>query len=104
MHPALSKFSSNHFYEGRVKNGYTADERTSVEVARFAWPDVKNPQFFWHIEGEEEKDGISWFNRFVEYSSSLKFWAFKVIFKRHMFLNTVFIEDFFLQGGSVSYR
>lgn len=39
MHPALSAFPSNMFYEGTLQNGITAEERANPGVD-FPWPVV----------------------------------------------------------------
>ena len=64
MHPKLSEFPSNTFYDGNLQNGVTSDERTYFSV-NFPWPNVKKPTFFYHIVGKEEfsASGTSYINR-----------------------------------------
>ena len=63
MHPKLSEFPSNTFYDGNLQNGVTSDERTYYNVN--IWPNVKKPTFFYHIVGKEEfsASGTSYLNR-----------------------------------------
>ena len=46
MHPALSEFPSNNFYEGTLQNGITMNERLSVGID-FPWPVPNRPMFFY---------------------------------------------------------
>lgn len=64
MHPCLSEFPSNYFYEGTLQNGVTAVERTLRSVA-FPWPDDSNPMMMYHSTGQEElsASGTSYLNR-----------------------------------------
>jgi regulator of nonsense transcripts 1 len=52
MHPDLSVFPSNTFYEGALQNGVTASDRKLN--AEFNWPSKDHPMFFWHVRGQEE--------------------------------------------------
>jgi len=63
MHPALSEFPSNVFYEGSLQNGVTAAER-KMNVG-FAWPSPDKPMFFYSSMGQEEysSSGTSFLNR-----------------------------------------
>lgn len=63
MHPALSAFPSNLFYEGSLQNGVTAGERT-VNMD-FPWPQPDKPMFFYATSGQEEisSSGTSYLNR-----------------------------------------
>lgn len=63
MHPSLSEFPSNTFYEGSLQNGVTASERTWLG-STFPWPSV-SPTMFWSINGHEEISGstTSYLNR-----------------------------------------
>lgn len=63
MHPDLSIFPSNTFYEGALQNGVTASDRKLN--ADFNWPSKDNPLFFWHVRGQEElsSSGTSYLNR-----------------------------------------
>jgi len=64
MHPALSAFPSNIFYEGSLQNGVTAAERTKSTVD-FPWPMADKPMFFYVTTGQEEiaSSGTSYLNR-----------------------------------------
>ncbi|CAL8463239.1 g2773 [Coccomyxa elongata] len=64
MHPALSLFPSNMFYEGKLQNGVTAAERTAASVA-FPWPEPEKPMMFYCQLGNEEMSpsGTSFLNR-----------------------------------------
>lgn len=86
MHPVLSKFSSNMFYDGSLQDAVTADEVCSFALlsitARrvyptascppqrkceydFPFPEPSKPQVFWHTVGQEEiaSSGTSYLNR-----------------------------------------
>ena len=56
MHPALSVFPSDTFYEGSLQNGVSASERT-IEDLDFPWPDPDKPMFFLHTNGTAELSG-----------------------------------------------
>jgi len=64
MHPALSAFPSNIFYEGTLQNGVTAGERMRKNLS-FAWPSPDKPMFFYKTSGQEEiaSSGTSYLNR-----------------------------------------
>ena len=64
MHPCLSEFPSNMFYEGSLQNGVTMHERTRRDVD-FPWPKVDSPMMFWSNLGNEEisASGTSYLNR-----------------------------------------
>ncbi|KJE92717.1 hypothetical protein CAOG_08730 [Capsaspora owczarzaki ATCC 30864] len=64
MHPCLSAFPSDTFYEGSLQNGVLAADRTPKTPA-FTWPDPNNPMFFWSNLGQEElsASGTSYLNR-----------------------------------------
>ena len=53
MHPALSAFPSNIFYEGSLQNGVTASERIKKGLD-FPWPQPEKPMFFYCSTGQEE--------------------------------------------------
>lgn len=55
MHPCLSEFSSNHFYDGTLQNGVSAEERDASSV--FPWPNPRKPMFFYNSIGPEEVAG-----------------------------------------------
>lgn len=64
MHPELSRFPSNFFYEGSLQNGVCADERKLVKID-FPWPIADRPMFFHVTQGQEEiaGSGTSYLNR-----------------------------------------
>ncbi|CAM9677616.1 unnamed protein product, partial [Phaeothamnion confervicola] len=64
MHPCLSAFPSDMFYEGALQNGVTEAERTMAQVD-FPWPVPSKPMFFHIINGVEEisGSGTSYLNR-----------------------------------------
>jgi hypothetical protein len=50
MHPQLSKFPSNFFYEGSLQNGVSGeDRRLSIE---FPWPQPDIPMMFYVAMGK----------------------------------------------------
>jgi regulator of nonsense transcripts 1 len=71
MHPALSEFPSNMFYEGSLQNGVTEADRQLLSSPGFAgkedfpWPVKNKPMFFYSITGMEEisASGTSYLNR-----------------------------------------
>uniref|UniRef100_A0A3P8WNB7 ATP-dependent helicase RENT1 n=1 Tax=Cynoglossus semilaevis TaxID=244447 RepID=A0A3P8WNB7_CYNSE len=65
MHPALSAFPSNIFYEGSLQNGVTAADRMKKGFD-FQWPQPDKPMFFYVTQGQEEiaSSGTSYLNRF----------------------------------------
>ncbi|KAE9459346.1 hypothetical protein C3L33_08748, partial [Rhododendron williamsianum] len=64
MHPALSEFPSNSFYEGTLQNGVTINERQTSGID-FPWPVPNRPMFFYVQMGQEEisASGTSYLNR-----------------------------------------
>lgn len=64
MHPALSEFPSNTFYEGELQNGVTIADRASKQID-FTWPHETKPMFFYNSIGQEEysASGTSYLNR-----------------------------------------
>lgn len=64
MHPALSEFPSDAFYEGSLQNGVGAAERSAPGVA-FPWPAPGRPLMFYAQLGQEEisPSGTSYLNR-----------------------------------------
>lgn len=64
MHPCLSEFPSNMFYEGTLQNGVTAPERLRKNVD-FPWPVPDTPMFFHQNLGTEEisSSSTSFLNR-----------------------------------------
>ncbi|XP_063718462.1 regulator of nonsense transcripts 1-like [Symsagittifera roscoffensis] len=64
MHPSLSLFPSNVFYEGSLQNGVSAGERKNPQVDSI-WPNAELPMFFYSSTGQEEiaSSGTSYLNR-----------------------------------------
>lgn len=64
MHPCLSEFPSNSFYEGALQNGVTQAERLRPSV-NFPWPSPQKPMMFYVQLGQEEisASGTSYLNR-----------------------------------------
>lgn len=64
MHPSLSEFASNMFYEGLLQNGVTSEDRTGA-CSTFPWPVPDRPMMFWVNYGKEEigANGTSYLNR-----------------------------------------
>jgi regulator of nonsense transcripts 1 len=64
MHPCLSEFPSNMFYDGSLQNGVTVTERIRKDVD-FPWPVAEMPMMFWANNGTEEisASGTSYLNR-----------------------------------------
>jgi regulator of nonsense transcripts 1 len=54
MHPCLSAFPSNTFYEGALQNGAGAGDRAPPPGMAFPWPDPRRPMMFWAQAGAEE--------------------------------------------------
>jgi len=63
MHPDLSRFPSDFFYEGSLQNGVGSRERSLV--LDFPWPNPERPMFFYVTHGCEEisGSGTSYLNR-----------------------------------------
>lgn len=63
MHPELSAFPSNVFYEGSLQNGVSGEER-KLQID-FPWPQPDCPNFFYVSSGQEELagSGTSYLNR-----------------------------------------
>ena len=63
MHPCLSEFPSNTFYEGTLQNGVSSAER--IGHLDFPWPNPNKPMFFYTSVGQEEvsASGTSYLNR-----------------------------------------
>lgn len=68
MHPCLSEFPSNMFYEGTLQNGVTAPERLKKDVD-FPWPIETIPMYFHQNLGQEEisSSGTSFLNRYARF-------------------------------------
>ena len=64
MHPCLSEFPSNTFYEGTLQNGVTLAERTPSDHD-IEWPNPNKPMYFYVCSGTEEMSasGTSYLNR-----------------------------------------
>ena len=64
MHPCLSEFPSNMFYEGSLQNGVTVVERVKKDLD-FPWPRPEAPMMFHASFGQEElsSSGTSYLNR-----------------------------------------
>lgn len=64
MHPCLSQFPSNMFYDGELQNGVTMQQRLRWDVD-FPWPVADMPMIFWSNLGNEEisASGTSYLNR-----------------------------------------
>jgi regulator of nonsense transcripts 1 len=64
MHPCLSEFPSNMFYEGSLQNGVTMQQRLRKDI-EFPWPVAEMPMMFWVNLGNEEisASGTSYLNR-----------------------------------------
>lgn len=70
MHPCLSEFPSNMFYEGTLQNGVTAPERIRKNVD-FPWPQPSTPMCFHQNLGQEEisSSGTSYLNRWAVFDN-----------------------------------
>ena len=64
MHPCLSEFPSNTFYEGTLQNGVTTPDRM-LKGIDFPWPIPSSPMMFYSQMGQEElsASGTSYLNR-----------------------------------------
>lgn len=64
MHPCLSEFPSNMFYDGSLQNGITEEDRIIYDSS-FPWPIYHMPMMFWAVYGREEisMSGTSFLNR-----------------------------------------
>jgi regulator of nonsense transcripts 1 len=64
MHPCLSEFPSNTFYDGTLQNGVSVKERTANKE-EFPWPQLDKPMIFHVNMGLEEisASGTSYLNR-----------------------------------------
>ena len=71
MHPSISEFPSNMFYEGSLHNGITEADRQLLTLPEFQgkedfpWPSPSHPLMFYSISGMEEisASGTSYLNR-----------------------------------------
>jgi len=64
MHPSLSEWPSQTFYEGTLQNGITVSQRLMTNI-KFPWPCEEKPMFFYNCVGNEEisASGTSYLNR-----------------------------------------
>eukprot|EP00928_Gymnodinium_smaydae_P007599 TRINITY_DN12722_c0_g1_i1.p1 TRINITY_DN12722_c0_g1~~TRINITY_DN12722_c0_g1_i1.p1 ORF type:complete len:1127 (+),score=208.53 TRINITY_DN12722_c0_g1_i1:492-3383(+) len=64
MHPCLSEFPSQSFYDGSLQNGVTLNERLYAGID-FPWPRPDMPMYFYNSAGGEEisASGTSYLNR-----------------------------------------
>lgn len=64
MHPCLSEFPSNMFYDGSLQNGVDDKERSRPDID-FPWASKEKPMMFWNNQGREEisASGTSYLNR-----------------------------------------
>jgi len=64
MHPCLSEFPSQSFYDGSLQNGVTLNERLYAGID-FPWPRPDMPMYFYNSTGAEEisASGTSYLNR-----------------------------------------
>lgn len=66
MHPVLSEFPSNTFYDGMLQNGVSAEKRTPPQPI-FTWPRPNVPLCFYNNVANEEEisnSGTSYINAF----------------------------------------
>lgn len=56
-HPKLAEFSSNAFYDGRLKSGVEADKRQPPKGIK--WPNPDCPVAFINVDAQEEAEGDS---------------------------------------------
>jgi regulator of nonsense transcripts 1 len=65
MHPALSQFPSDTFYDGSLQNGVTVTHRLGAADAAIKWPVPGLPHVFFSCTSTEElaSSGISFLNR-----------------------------------------
>ncbi len=70
MHPCLSVFPSNSFYDGELQNGVGANERQLLKV-KLPFPRSDRPMFFYCVDGIEEvgSTGTSYLNREEAYAT-----------------------------------
>ncbi|XP_065222847.1 regulator of nonsense transcripts 1-like [Planococcus citri] len=78
MHPELSRFPSNLFYEGSLQNGVTAEERKLPEI-KFPWPVPDKPMMFYVSYGTEEIVGCGKSYRNLTEASNVVKIAFKLV-------------------------
>ena len=67
MHPSLSQFPSEFFYDGDLKNGVSREQRTMAQLRDFPWPVPGLPMLFYNATADEEFGGCgtSFINRYT---------------------------------------
>jgi regulator of nonsense transcripts 1 len=103
MHPCLSEFPSNTFYEGTLQNGVTIEERKAMAVD-FPWPSTEAPMMFYINTGSEEigGSGTSYLNR----SEAAKVEQVSVLYPSPPFFITIcffYLNIFFFSFSSPIY-
>ena len=71
MHPKISEFISNNFYEGKLKNGVNEKDRTNCKFNnKFDWPNSNFPIIFINVEGKNKisSSGTSYINEMECYT------------------------------------
>mmetsp|Transcript_17356 Transcript_17356/g.31283 ORF Transcript_17356/g.31283 Transcript_17356/m.31283 type:complete len:854 (+) Transcript_17356:3455-6016(+) len=111
MHPVISEFPSNTFYEGSLQNGVSIAERV-YEGLDFPWPVPDKPIFFYNSIGLEEisASGTSYLNRSEAYNVEKIVTSFlrSGLESRQLGIITpyegqrAFITNFLQQGSSLS--
>ena len=98
MHPCLSEFPSNMFYEGTLQNGVTAPERLRKNVD-FPWPVPDTPMFFYQNLGQEEisSSGTSFLNRCAD-PICLEFTKFTRVYRTEASNVEKIVTKFFKSG------
>ena len=61
MHPVISKFSSDTFYQGKINDGINSNDRTKV-LQYFKWLNPEFPLLFWDVPGQEILENKSFHN------------------------------------------
>jgi superfamily I DNA and/or RNA helicase len=61
MHPGISHFPSKHFYDSKLKDGVTAEQR--IAPLGFCFPNKNIPIAFIQMKGKEEDSNSSKYNR-----------------------------------------
>jgi regulator of nonsense transcripts 1 len=70
MHPCLSEFPSNMFYEGSLQNGVTIADRRVPGLA-FTWPAPDKPMFFYCSLGQGQSYASFLLDNLLSRSSQL---------------------------------
>lgn len=58
MHPAISEFPNENYYNGEIQDGVKASERQKHKQ-NLTWPDASKPIIFVDVDGEERRSGRS---------------------------------------------